>query len=119
MNEDLTIMAKERVCGYRGPGWPRKPIGRCSLYLLRQNRVLRRENKGTTGRSGTAPEPKTVAWNPRSSVSTKGGMCRARAIRKKKKKTYNTGDSLVVTHPTTNPALLSLYMGERTGSLVF
>jgi hypothetical protein len=33
-------------------------------------------------------------------------------------KTYNTGDSLVVTHPTTNPALLSLSMGERTGSRV-
>jgi hypothetical protein len=37
----------------------------------------------------------------------------------KKQKTYNTGDSLVVTHPTTNPALLSLSMGERTGSRVF
>jgi hypothetical protein len=31
------------------------------------------------------------------------------------KHTYNTGDSLVVTDPTTNPALRSLTMGERTG----
>jgi hypothetical protein len=35
------------------------------------------------------------------------------------KKTYNTGDSLVVTDPTTNPALRSLTMGERTGSRIF
>jgi hypothetical protein len=34
------------------------------------------------------------------------------------KTTYNTGDSLVVTDPTTNPALTSLTMGERTGSRV-
>ena len=33
-----------------------------------------------------------------------------------KKRTYNTGDSLVVTDPTTNPALLSFTNGERTGS---
>ncbi|KAF4973522.1 hypothetical protein FZEAL_9305 [Fusarium zealandicum] len=32
-----------------------------------------------------------------------------------KTKTYNTGDSLVVTDPTTNPALRSLTLGERTG----
>ena len=32
-------------------------------------------------------------------------------------KTYNTGDSQIVTDSSTNPALLSLYMGERTGSL--
>ncbi|CAG1999690.1 unnamed protein product [Fusarium graminearum] len=34
------------------------------------------------------------------------------------KKTYNSGDSLVVTDPTTNPPLTSLSMGERTGSRV-
>ena len=38
---------------------------------------------------------------------------------KKKKKTYNTGDSLVVTDPTTNPALSGLTRGERTGSRAF
>ena len=37
----------------------------------------------------------------------------------KKKKTYNTGDSLVVTDPTTNPALSGLTRGERTGSRAF
>jgi hypothetical protein len=29
------------------------------------------------------------------------------------------GDSLVVTDPTTNPALRSLTMGEQTGSRIF
>ncbi len=38
---------------------------------------------------------------------------------KEKYKTYNTEDSLVVTDPTTNPALIGLSMGERTGSRVF
>ncbi|KAK2037609.1 hypothetical protein LZ31DRAFT_480694, partial [Colletotrichum somersetense] len=33
-------------------------------------------------------------------------------------KTYNTRYSLVVTDPTTNPALTGLSMGERTGSRV-
>jgi len=36
---------------------------------------------------------------------------------KKKAKTYNSGDSLVVTHLTTNPPVSCLYMAERTGSL--
>ena len=40
-------------------------------------------------------------------------------MRKKKKKTYNTRDSLVVTDPTTSLALTGLSMGERTGSRVF
>ncbi|AEO69208.1 uncharacterized protein THITE_43174, partial [Thermothielavioides terrestris NRRL 8126] len=35
------------------------------------------------------------------------------------RKTYSTGDSLVVTDPTTNPAVGSLSRGERTGSRVF
>ena len=33
-------------------------------------------------------------------------------------KTYNRGDSLVVTHLTTNPPVHCLYMAERTGSLI-
>ena len=37
----------------------------------------------------------------------------------KNKKTYNSGDSLVVTHLTTNPPVHCLYMAERTGSLIF
>ncbi|AEO65441.1 uncharacterized protein THITE_2044228 [Thermothielavioides terrestris NRRL 8126] len=37
---------------------------------------------------------------------------------KEQKATYNTRDSLVVTDPTTNLALASLSMGERTGSRV-
>jgi hypothetical protein len=34
-------------------------------------------------------------------------------------KTYNSGDSPVVTHLTTNPPVRCLNMAERTGSLVF
>ena len=34
-------------------------------------------------------------------------------------KTYNSGDSLVVTYLTTNPPVLCLYVAERTGSLIF
>ena len=34
------------------------------------------------------------------------------------KRTYNTGDSLVVTDPTTSPAVAGLSMGERTGSRI-
>ena len=40
-------------------------------------------------------------------------------ISKKKTKTYNTRDSLVVTHPTTSLAVAGLSRGERTGSRVF
>jgi hypothetical protein len=35
------------------------------------------------------------------------------------KNTYNSGDSLVVTDPTTNPPVSGLTMGERTGSRIF
>ena len=38
---------------------------------------------------------------------------------KKHQNTYNSGDSLVVTHLTTNPPVSCLYMAERTGSLIF
>jgi hypothetical protein len=37
---------------------------------------------------------------------------------KNEQKTYNSGDSLVVTHLTTNPPVSCLYMAERTGSLI-
>lgn len=38
---------------------------------------------------------------------------------KKKNITYNSGDWLVVTHPTTIPLVHCLYMAEQTGSLAF
>ena len=38
---------------------------------------------------------------------------------KKRSKTYNSGDSLVVTHLTTNPPVHCLSTAERTGSSVF
>lgn len=38
--------------------------------------------------------------------------------REQKCKTNNTGDSHVVTHRSTNPAITCLYMAERTGCLV-
>ena len=37
----------------------------------------------------------------------------------KKKETYNTGDSPVVTHLSTSPAITGLTRGERTGSRIF
>ncbi|KAJ9481340.1 hypothetical protein VN97_g12141 [Penicillium thymicola] len=37
----------------------------------------------------------------------------------KKKKTYNSEDSLVVTHPTTNSPACGLSTAERTGSPIF
>ena len=70
--------------------------------------------------------------NPQSTLARKSGGCRSlrtgriipvrQAVegeKKNKKKTYNTGDSLVVTDPTTNPALSGLTRGERTGSRAF
>jgi hypothetical protein len=42
-----------------------------------------------------------------------------RVMEQKDAKTYNSGDSLVVTHLTTNPPVHCLYMAERTGSLIF
>ena len=44
---------------------------------------------------------------------------RRQGPQKKNQKTYNTGYSLVVTDPTTNPAVRSLTMGEQTGSRIF
>jgi hypothetical protein len=38
---------------------------------------------------------------------------------KRNVKTYNSGDSLVVTHLTTNPPVTSLSTAERTGSAIF
>ena len=40
-------------------------------------------------------------------------------VKEKKKKTYGSWDSLVVTHPTTNQPACSLSMTEQTGSPVF
>ncbi|KAJ5520703.1 hypothetical protein N7463_001156 [Penicillium fimorum] len=39
--------------------------------------------------------------------------------RRRTKKTYNSEDSLVVTHPTTNSPACGLSTAERTGSPVF
>ena len=36
----------------------------------------------------------------------------------KNPKTYNSGDSPVVTHLTTNPPVSCLYSAERTGSVI-
>ena len=44
---------------------------------------------------------------------------KAARVKKQTEKTYNTEDSQVVTDPSTNSALSSLSMGERTGSRVF
>ena len=40
-----------------------------------------------------------------------------KSAKKSKSKTYNSGDSLAVTHLIINPPIYCLYMAERTGSL--
>ncbi|KAJ5557982.1 hypothetical protein N7461_001954 [Penicillium sp. DV-2018c] len=45
--------------------------------------------------------------------------CASAQYRKTKTKTYNSEDSLVVTHPTTNSPACGLSTAERTGSPVF
>jgi hypothetical protein len=40
---------------------------------------------------------------------------KTKGVRGRRKKTYNSGYSLVVTDPTTNPPIWSLCMAERTG----
>jgi hypothetical protein len=50
--------------------------------------------------------------------SASGKWHDGRKIKQKASKTYNSGDSLVVTHLTTNPPVSCLYMAERTGSLI-
>ncbi len=42
-----------------------------------------------------------------------------KVVPKWQKVTYNTGHSLVVTDPTTTPAVRGLTKGERTGSRIF
>ena len=58
-----------------------------------------------------------------SSLCRNSGCSTAWTMMGKKKaflaKTCNSGDSLVVTHLTTNPPVSCLYMAERTGSLIF
>jgi hypothetical protein len=46
-------------------------------------------------------------------------MKKAKQEGSKTAKTYNSGDSPVVTHLTTSPPVRCLNMAERTGSLVF
>ncbi|KAK1506104.1 hypothetical protein CTAM01_03439 [Colletotrichum tamarilloi] len=49
----------------------------------------------------------------------RGGAQKPQNTTKINPKTYNTRYSMVVTDPTTNPALIGLSMGERTGSRIF
>ena len=62
-----------------------------------------------------------LAWCVSPRASGEGVLLRPRRLTmgQKKAKTYNTGDSLVVTDPTTSPALRGLCSGERTGPSVF
>ena len=48
-----------------------------------------------------------------------GETVQRRKKKKKELKTYNSRDSLVVTHPTTNRPACGLSTAERTGSPVF
>ena len=71
--------------------------------------------------AATMQEPE----KPINTVTTKGYLLRGKrnknepaSLLDSQKETYNSGDSLVVTDPTTNPPLTGLSMGERTGSRV-
>jgi hypothetical protein len=55
---------------------------------------------------GESPHSSSVVSSPLFGEETQGAVS-------------GGGDSLVVTDPTTNPALRSLTMGERTGSRIF
>ncbi|KAF5677358.1 hypothetical protein FHETE_1871 [Fusarium heterosporum] len=70
------------------------------------------------------PRPITTPRDRESFINDKTTICLSLLEQKErdkpqKSKTYNSGDSLVVTDPTTNPPLTSLTMGERTGSRIF
>jgi hypothetical protein len=54
---------------------------------------------------------------PRTSLDKQ--RCQSDVQAKRMPKTYNSGDSLVVTHLTTNPPVQCLSTAERTGSSVF
>ncbi|KAH8900525.1 hypothetical protein GQ53DRAFT_862813, partial [Thozetella sp. PMI_491] len=82
--------------------WRRRHKG-CSLVTHKPHRA----HSGPTGKAPTLPKTKTNLTK-----------LAPKQKKKKKKKTYNTGYSLVVTDPTTNPALTGLSRGERTGSRV-
>ena len=69
-------------------------------------------------RQAKAPVPSPPClfrWRP---AKTRGGDEYHRNDQEKGAKTYNTGDSLVVTDPTTSLTLTNLSRGERTGSRV-
>ena len=59
----------------------------------------------------------TPSWPDQFGQESKGAQKTVQLVTKIKS-TYNTGDSLVVTDPTTSPAVTGLSMGERTGSRV-
>ena len=81
------------------------PRAHSGVPLSCKGQMPRAENASTQVLSGGRKHP---AQGP----DRQSGM-------EKKKKTYNTGDSLVVTDPTTNPAVAGLSRGERTGSRIF
>jgi hypothetical protein len=58
-----------------------------------------------------------LLWVGQSKGEAEAGMCLKELSMVQK--TYNSGDSPVVTHLTTNPPVKGLSCGERTGSRVF
>jgi hypothetical protein len=75
----------------------------CDQGLHSNNQV-----KSYEGNSSKATDIDRPNWRHNTPRSGKGNQ-----------KTYNTRDSPVVTHPSTNLAITGLSMGERTGSRVF
>ncbi|KAJ9482560.1 hypothetical protein VN97_g10866 [Penicillium thymicola] len=67
-----------------------------------------------SGGAHKQPERLLGAWHGYNRISI-----RNRLNNKKQNHTYNSEDSLVVTHPTTNSPACGLSTAERTGSPVF
>ncbi|KAJ3535472.1 hypothetical protein NM208_g7118 [Fusarium decemcellulare] len=68
-----------------------------------------------------AAPPISVSYNTTHAAkhSDQAKTSQAKRYIKYAKTTYNSGDSLVVTDPTTNPPLTGLTKGEQTGSRIF
>ncbi|RFN49255.1 hypothetical protein FIE12Z_6476 [Fusarium flagelliforme] len=82
------------------------PTARLQAHLAKMNH----------GRNSPMGPPPQYSWRP-NAVSQRGTM-ESYEMRSNYSVSIS-GDSLVVTDPTTNPPLTSLTMGERTGSRIF
>ena len=97
-------------------------VRRMSRFMSRDGRssapdeASQEPDERERGRDG---QPQVTLVDDGGTLQSEAKLDTAEPQKCKKTKTYNTEDSQVVTDPSTNSALCCLYMGERTGSLVF